>query len=99
MASEVVWVDVATGAPTLEAVRGQVGDLGVAFQPMSEAAAVAAAQAWRGYREEGGSRERLSPDFLIGGHALVHADRILTRDSSFFRRWFPGLSVLDPSEG
>jgi predicted nucleic acid-binding protein len=63
-----------------------------------EALAVAG-RIWRAYRDQGGSRKRIIPDFLIGAHAGSTADRLITRDRGFFRRWFEGLEVVDPSVG
>jgi predicted nucleic acid-binding protein len=73
--------------------------LGVRFDPLSVEAAELAGALWRRRREGSreGARNRVVPDFLVGAHALLHADRLLTRDRGFFRRAFNGLNVSDPS--
>jgi len=62
-------------------------------------AARTAGVAWADYRRRGGSRKRVIADFLIGAHALAYADRLLTRDRGFYRSYFSGLEIFDPSKG
>lgn len=40
--------------------------------------------------------DHLGVRFLIGAHALRHADRLLSRDRGFYRRAFDGLTVIEP---
>jgi predicted nucleic acid-binding protein len=61
------------------------------------AISLAVGQAWRAYRQAGGTRERVVADFLIGAHALARADRLLTRDRGFCRSYFAELAIIDPT--
>lgn len=61
-------------------------------------AGFAAGRAWKAYRLAGGKRERIITDFLIGGYALMQADRLLTRDRGFYRQHFRGLRVVTPAD-
>ena len=97
--SEVVWAEIATVFGDAGRFRDAMHKLPASFLPMTEEAGIKAAEAWRRCRAGGGPRNRIAADFLIGAHALVAADRLLTRDRGFYRRYFAGLRVINPAAG
>jgi hypothetical protein len=58
------------------------------------AAASFAAYAVRRRRSGGGLPKRLVPDFIIAAHALLKADRLMTRDASRYSQDFPNLRIV-----
>jgi predicted nucleic acid-binding protein len=53
-----------------------------------------AAYAIRRRRSGGGSPKRLPADFVIASHALLKADRLMTRDASRYSLDFPSLRLI-----
>lgn len=98
LACEVVWAEVSGQFPSAAAGRLALENLGVAFSVQCLKSVARSGEAWKTYRARGGSRQRVIADFLIGAHALEQADRLLTRDSGYFRTYFPDLTLVDPSE-
>jgi len=59
-------------------------------------AAFLAGKAFSDYRRRGGSRRSPLPDFFIGAHAAVAGLRLLTRDASRYRTYFPTVELIVP---
>jgi predicted nucleic acid-binding protein len=97
VACEVVWAEVAAGFAQSTAADAAMGQAGIRFVPLDARMALLAGEAWRGYRRRARRRDRLLADFLVGAHATVSADRLLTRDRGSYSRYFKDLQILDPT--
>ena len=67
------------------------------FVPSSRESAILAGGHFARHLRRGGRAGRVLPDFLIGAHALLHADRLLARDRGFLRDYFSKLQLWQPS--
>lgn len=73
-----------------------LSDLGIHLATPNRQATLHAGRIFRTYRDHGGPREHLIPDFLIAAHALADCDRLASTDRGFLRRYFPELKLLAP---
>ncbi|MEI6168360.1 MAG: type II toxin-antitoxin system VapC family toxin [bacterium] len=67
------------------------------FIPSTLESALLAGKHFEYYLKRGGREGRVMPDFLIGAHAQIHADRLLARDRGYLRDYFKGLKVIMPA--
>lgn len=70
-------------------------DIGIRFNALETKSALRAGEMQRRYRQRGGG-SRAIPDFLIGAHALLQCDGLITRDAAFYREYFKGLKLIVP---
>ncbi|MEA9608039.1 type II toxin-antitoxin system VapC family toxin [Xanthomonas campestris pv. plantaginis] len=71
-------------------------DMSIRFSALEAKSALRAGEMQRRFRARGGKRERVVADFLIGAHAMLQCDGLITRDDSFFRDYFKGLKIIVP---
>ena len=102
VACDVVLAEVVTGLGNGSAVMDALEELGIDFSPLERRSAVRAGEMQRRYLERRraalGRPEppRVVADFLIGAHALLQCQALITRDAGFFRDYFKGLKVIVP---
>ena len=97
IACDVVWAETAAAFANQSIFHEAMQTLGIGFSALTQDSAERAAKTWRRYRARNSKRERVLADFLIGAHAQHQADRLLTRDRGFYRPYFKGLRVIDPT--
>ena len=93
---EAVVAEVRAMLDTRETAMDALAEFGIRYVPISENAAVRAGHMQRRFRDRGGRRQRVVADFLIGAHALLQCQGLITRDADFFRDYFKGLKVIVP---
>jgi hypothetical protein len=65
-------------------------------EPLPYEAAFLAGKAFLAYRRRGGRGATPLPDFYIGAHAAVAGYRLLTRDATRYRTYFPTVPIVAP---
>jgi predicted nucleic acid-binding protein len=82
-----------TAGPHIDAFLDK---LEVQVLDLSRPAAQLAAHAFRAYRQRGGTKTGVLPDFIIGAHALADGHKLLTRDAGRYKTYFPKIKLICP---
>ncbi|HEX4510923.1 MAG TPA: type II toxin-antitoxin system VapC family toxin [Burkholderiaceae bacterium] len=99
---DVVAAEVAAGLGHGAEVMDALEDMGLAYSPIEQRSAVRAGEMQRKHAQRvraagaPAATPRTLPDFLVGAHALLQCNGLITRDEVFFRDYFKGLKVIVP---
>jgi len=55
-----------------------------------------AGKAYIKYKQRKGSKNSPLPDFYIGAHAAISQLKLITRDTSRYRSYFPDIELISP---
>jgi predicted nucleic acid-binding protein len=91
-----VYAEVSVGFDAIEAVEAALPTDIYRREGLPYEAAFLAGKVFLDYRRGGGTKRSPLPDFYIGAHAAVAGYRLLTRDATRYRTYFPKIELIAP---
>lgn len=95
--SPIAFAELAPSTADAATLSRFLGRLAISYDPITPDAAHLAGMTFKRYRQAGGPRMHLVPDFVIAAHAQVQANRLAAIDRGYLRQWFPNLRLLLPA--
>jgi predicted nucleic acid-binding protein len=94
----IIYAEVSARYTRIEDLDASLPEAMIEREAIPYEAAFLAGKAFVAYRKRGGSKRSPLPDFMIGAHAAIAGYRLLTRDASRYRTYFPLLPIIAPSD-
>lgn len=92
----IIYTELAAAYRSAATLERALSGLGLIRLPLPYEAGFLAAQAFLAYRRRDGSKRSSLPDFYIGAHARTENLRLLTRDATRYRTYFPQIRLIAP---
>ena len=94
--NRIIYAELSVRFERIEDLDAVILDGGFLMEEIPRAALFLAGKAFARYRALGGTRTGVLPDFFIGAHAAVNGHRLLTRDVTRYRNYFPNVTLITP---
>jgi predicted nucleic acid-binding protein len=94
--SPVIYAELSGGFATIESLDAMLATAEINVAEMPRPALFLAGQVFKSYRQRGGLRNSVLPDFFIGAHAAVLGVPLITRDAKSYRSYFPSVELVAP---
>jgi predicted nucleic acid-binding protein len=100
--SDIAVSEVTAGLGHGSEMADAIDEMGIRFLALELRSAIRAGEMQRKYNErlrragQTPLTRRTVADFLVGAHAMLQCDGLITRDAGFFRDYFKGLKVIVP---
>ena len=77
-------------------VQEALEEMGIHFSPLEAKSALRAGEMHRRHRQRNAGDTRRIDDFMVGAHALLQCDGLITWNDTFYRDYFKGLKLIVP---
>ncbi len=100
--SDIAVSEVTAGLGHGSEMADAIEEMGIHYLPLELRSAIRAGEMQRKYKErlqrlgQAPRSRRTVADFLVGAHAMLQCDGLITRDGGFFRDYFKGLKIIVP---
>lgn len=92
----VVYSELSSAFETHQQLDKVIADLQLTYLELPRAALFLAGHAFIAYKQRGGAKLNVLPDFFVGAHAACESCAVLTRDITRYRTYFPRVPLIAP---
>ena len=95
--NDVVYAELSVRYSRIEDLDAFLAAAAIEIAALPRPALFLAGKVFTRYRQSGGSRTGVRPDFFIGAHSAVSNLPLLTRDVGRYHTYFPSLTLVTPA--
>jgi predicted nucleic acid-binding protein len=95
--NDIIYAEASIRFNSMDEFDAALAEAGVTVTAIPRMALFRAGKAFAQYRNAGGTRTGVLPDFFIGAHADLERLPLLTRDVPRYRHYFPTVELIAPA--